>query len=391
MINQGSTNPVQYAVMNSDLAIYIHVPFCVRKCAYCDFNAYSGLGHLAAPFVDAVFTEIGRSQAAGCTAATIFFGGGTPTYLPSSDLSRILAAVSETFPIAADAEITAEANPTTADASRFREMRTAGFNRLSVGVQALDDRLLRAVDREHTAQEAEAAVHAARDAGFANVSIDLMFGLPGQSREDWDRTLDRALALETEHLSVYSLTIEPGTRFERLHAGGKLNLPIEEDDLWMFEHAIDRLTAAGYEHYEVSNYARPGYRAKHNLVYWANEEYAGFGPGAVSYLDGRRWTNEKLPTRYISRVRTNSELAIDEECLGAEAALAETLMVGLRLREGISCTAIRDRFGIDPLIHYTQILERLRQRGLMEITGDRLRLTHNGLLVANDVFLELLP
>jgi oxygen-independent coproporphyrinogen III oxidase len=376
--------------MSEDLAIYVHVPFCVRKCAYCDFNAYSGLGHLAQPFVAAVCREIAGSEAGGRPVRTIFFGGGTPTYLVSTDLEAILRSIRDTFDVRPDAEITAEANPTTVDAARFDQMRTAGFNRLSIGVQALDDRLLKAVDREHTALEAEEAVCAARAAGFMNVSIDLMFGLPGQSRDDWDRTLDRALALEPEHLSVYALTIEPGTRFERLHAGGKLALPVEDDEVWMFEHAIERLTAAGYEHYEVSNYAQPGFRAKHNLVYWANDEYAGFGPGAVSYLDGRRWTNEKLPARYIVKVKEGSSLTVDEERLDTGAALSETLMLGLRLRDGISLIPIADRFGIDPLTHFASTLSELQQRDLVELSGDRLRLTHAGLLVANDVFLALL-
>jgi oxygen-independent coproporphyrinogen III oxidase len=377
--------------MNQDLAIYVHVPFCVRKCAYCDFNAYSGLGHLARQYVHAVCEEIQRSAASGRAVRTIFFGGGTPTFLSSSDLTKILNSIRDTFKVRHDTEVTAEANPTTVDAGKFAEMRATGFNRLSIGVQALDDRLLRAVDREHSAEEAEAAVRAARSADFENVSIDLMFGLPGQSREDWDRTLDRALDLDTEHLSVYSLTIEPGTRFERLHAGGKLELPPESDDLWMFERAIERLTEAGYEHYEVSNYARPNFRARHNLVYWANEEYAGFGPGAVSYLAGRRWTNEKLPARYIKRVREDEILVIDEESLDQSASLAETMMLGLRLREGVDLSQIRARFGIDPLVHFSAALDKMRARSFIEFVGDRLRLTHAGLLVANDVFVELLP
>jgi putative oxygen-independent coproporphyrinogen III oxidase len=377
--------------MTEDLAIYIHVPFCVRKCAYCDFNAYSGLGHLAAPYVDAVCEEIRRSEAAGRNVGTIFFGGGTPTFLLAADLARIVSAVRDTFQVLPNAEITAEANPSTIDAERFAEIRAAGFNRLSIGVQAFDDRLLKAVDREHSADEAEAAFRAARQACFDTVSIDLMFGLPGQTRDDWDRTLDRALSLAPEHLSIYALTIEPGTRFERLHAGGKLSLTAEEDDLWMFERAIERLTAAGYEHYEVSNYALPGWRAQHNLVYWANGEYAGFGPGAVSYLRGRRWTNEKNPGRYIARVRESGSLVVDTECVGREVALAETLMLGLRLREGIAPAPLSRRFGIDPLEHYAVTFARLEARGLLEVLPDRLRLTHAGLLLANDVFLELLP
>jgi oxygen-independent coproporphyrinogen-3 oxidase len=377
--------------MPQDLAIYVHIPFCEKKCAYCDFNAYSGLGHLTGLFVDAICDEIRGSSAAGRSVRTIFFGGGTPTFLSAADLRRILDTIRAPFGIRPDAEITSEANPSTADAARFSEMREAGFNRLSIGVQAFDDRLLKAVDREHSAGEAERAVHSARNAGFANVSIDLMFALPRQTRYDWDATLDRALALSPEHLSVYALTIEPGTRFERLRAGGKLALPEEDDEVWMFERAIERLVGAGYDHYEVSNYARQGFRAKHNLVYWANEEYLGFGPGAVSYLDGLRWTNEKLPARYITKVRECSPLAIEEERLETAAALAETLMLGLRLREGMSLAPIRGRFGPESLDAYAPLFGRLEKQGQMAVEADRIRLTHEGLLLANDIFLQLLP
>jgi oxygen-independent coproporphyrinogen-3 oxidase len=373
------------------LSVYIHVPFCARKCAYCDFNAYSGLGSLTDAFTAALIREIATSDQRGRAAHTVFFGGGTPTYLCAEQLEAILAAVRDTFDVAPDAEITSEANPTSADSERFRAMREAGFNRLSIGVQAFDDRLLKAVDRDHSADEAEAAVRAAFAAGFGNLSVDLMFGLPGQTRADWTRSLDRAVALGVTHISAYSLTIEAGTRFERLHAGGKLALPDEDDDLWMFEHAIERLSAAGFEHYEVSNYARPGFRARHNLTYWRNEEYAGFGPGAVSYIGGRRWTTEKNPSRYIRKVTEGEDLAVESERLPLEGALAETLMMGLRLREGVVLGPLAERFGVDPRERYAAQLDRLRRRGWLEGKGDRIRLTHAGLLMANDVSAEFLP
>jgi oxygen-independent coproporphyrinogen-3 oxidase len=247
------------------------------------------------------------------------------------------------------------------------------------------------MDRTHSAQEAEKAIRAARRAGFDNLSLDLMFGLPGQTREDWDATLDRAIDLAIEHISVYSLTIEPGTRFERLHAGGKLTLPDEIDELWMYERAIARLTESGFEHYEVSNFARPGFQARHNLVYWRNAEYRGFGPGAVSYVAGRRWTNEKFPARYIRKVHESADLAVESECLDPAGALAETLMVGLRLRAGVAIAPLRARFGIDPLAHFAAPIARLQDRGWLQLSDDRLRLTHQGLLFANDAFLEFLP
>lgn len=373
------------------LSLYIHVPFCVKKCAYCDFNAYSGLGALAADYVACVLAEIAHAPEHGRRVPTVFFGGGTPTFLDAASLTAILDAIRTAFDLAPDAEITAEANPGTVDAAKFAAMRAAGFNRLSIGVQAFDDRLLRAVDREHSAREAAEAVGASRRAGFANVSIDLMFGLPTQTRADWEATLDRALALETEHLSLYALTLEPGTRFERLHAGGKLTLPGEEAELWMYERAIERLTAAGFDHYEISNFARPGFQARHNRVYWDNEEYLGFGPGAVSYVGGRRWTKERFPPRYVAKVRAGADLAVESECLAPDAALAETLTLGLRLREGVSLSRLQARFGVDPAAHFAAPLARLEAQGMVGQTGDRLRLTHRGLLFANDAAMEFLP
>jgi len=372
------------------LAVYVHVPFCVRKCSYCDFNAYSGLGSLAEGYVQSVRQEISQSAERGRHVSTVFFGGGTPTYLSGGQLAGILDDVRFTFAVDPDAEISAEVNPTTVDASKFAAMRAAGFNRLSIGVQSFDDRLLKLVDREHSADEAEEAVRAARYAGFENISIDLMFGLPQQTESDWDATLDRAIALGTEHLSLYALTIEPGTRFERMHAGGRLALPAEDAEVWMYEHAIDRLTGAGFKHYEVSNFAKPGYRARHNLVYWRNEEYAGFGPGAVSYLAGRRWTNEKHPSRYIAAVRSGHDLAIDSEELAPVAALSETLIQGLRLMDGISLSELGSRFEVDAQEHFAPAIQKLTTAGLLERSNDTVRLTHRGLLFANDVAIELL-
>lgn len=373
------------------LAIYVHVPFCVRKCSYCDFNAYSGMGDLAGAYVEAVLTEVSTAPEAGRRVGSVFFGGGTPTYLAAEQLAGILGAIHARFQVLPGAEITAEANPTTVDAGRFAAMREAGFNRISVGVQAFDDRLLKAVEREHSAREAECAVAAARTAGFENVSIDLMFGLPGQSLADWEATLQRAIDLGMKHVSTYALTLEPGTRFERLHKGGRLQLPDEDTELTMYEGAIERLTSGGFEHYEVSNFARQGFQSRHNLVYWRNEEYLGFGPGAVSYVDGRRWMKERHPAAYVEKVRGGVDLTVESEQLDPVGALSETLIQGLRLREGVSVSRLRERLGVDPLERFGEAISRLTVLGHLEHVGDALRLTHKGLLFANDVALKLLP
>ncbi|MCC6729514.1 MAG: radical SAM family heme chaperone HemW [Chthonomonadales bacterium] len=372
-------------------AVYVHVPFCARKCAYCDFNAYAGAEALIPAYVDALVREVDASVARACAAPTVYFGGGTPTLLEVEQAGALLAAVRRGFAVDPDAEITIEANPTSADAARFARLRALGFNRISIGVQAFDDGLLAAMDREHTGAEAERAVTAARAEGFGNVSIDLMFGFPGQSLAMWAQTLGRALELGTEHVSLYSLTVEPGTRFERLHAGGKLTLPPEEDQVRMYETAVETLTRAGLERYEVSSFARPGYEARHNMTYWRNEPYLGFGAGAVSYSGGTRWTSEKHPARYIARVRSGAPLAVTSETLDHRASAGETAMLGLRMARGLDLIALRRRYG-EPVT--TELLRRLDgavARGLVVLDATCARMTAAGFLLANEVAIDLLP
>ena len=383
----------------SPTAIYIHIPFCAKHCAYCDFNTYieKSQAAIVGQTTDAICRDIERTAAERRETAsqppieTVFFGGGTPTFLSGDQLAQILQTVRSHFPLAPDAEISSEANPGSSDAEKFAAMRRAGFNRLSVGVQAFDDTLLTALDRFHTAGEAETALTLARQAGFANLNLDLMFGLPKQNAAHWRATLERALALCVEHLSLYALTLEAGTRFERLYAGGKLELPSEDDELAMYESSIEILTAAGYEHYEVSNFARPGFRSRHNQVYWRNEAYFGFGPGAVSYVGGRRWKRERLPNRYAEKVEAGLDLSVESETLDADGSLGETLMLGLRLRDGLPLRRIRDRFGVEPLETFAPQIKNLNERGLLALRGDTLRLTHRGLLLANDALSAFLP
>ena len=387
------------SVIPRSVSIYIHIPFCAKHCAYCDFNTY--VERAQSPLVQATVAAIqrdiaqaGRDMAAQCgpiSVPTIFFGGGTPTFLQGEQLAAILRTVQDHFAVEPNAEISSEANPGSSDAAKFAAMREAGFNRLSIGVQSFHDELLVALDRFHTAGEAEHALQAAREAGFTNLNLDLMFGLPKQNLRLWEATLARALALGTEHLSLYALTLEPGTRFERMEAGGKLDLPDEDVELSMYERSIALLTAAGLEHYEVSNFARPGYRSQHNQVYWRNEEYLGIGPGAVSYLDGRRWKRERLPIRYNAKVEAGADLAAESECLNGEGALGETMMLGLRLRDGLPLQVVRARFGIEPLDRFASQIARLQTEGLITLAADTLRLTHRGLLFANDALGAFLP
>ncbi|MGC8669337.1 MAG: radical SAM family heme chaperone HemW [Chthonomonadales bacterium] len=367
------------------ISLYVHVPFCERRCAYCDFNTFAGLGRLTDAYVKAASSQIERSPERGRKVDTIFFGGGTPTFLAPLQLAKIMEAVRRNFAVEDGAEITSEANPGSGDGQRFAAMRRMGFNRISIGVQSFNDALLRKLGRIHTAEEARTAFHGARQAGFANVNLDLMFGLPAQSFQDWCATLEQAVCLGPEHLSVYALTIEPGTPFHKAAALGKLDLPDEQLQNDMYEWAIERLERAGYEHYEISNFALPGFRCRHNLNYWHNGEYLGFGPGAVSYLKGRRWKTEPDLTRYITKLAMGEDTATEQECLPPLQALGETLMVGIRLMDGVDLDALGRRFECDAHRILGDALFELERAGLVERSAGRVHLTRRGLLFADDV------
>ena len=378
--------------MNDSVAgIYVHIPFCARKCGYCDFNAYSGYKDgTKARYVDALCREIAQRAERATRVPTIFFGGGTPTTLSAGDLERILATVKASFAVEADAEVSVEANPGDASLEYLAALRAAGFNRLSFGVQTFDDRLLRTIDRLHTGDDARRAVAAARAAGFENLSIDLMFGLPRQTLADWERALDAALGLRIPHLSLYGLIVEERTPFWARRERGKLPLPTEDTEATMFAQAIEAATGAGYAHYEVSNYALPGYECRHNQTYWRNEEYFGFGAGAVGYRNGVRTTNVRLPTRYIETVCATGTAFEDEERLNPEETMGETMMVGLRLRRGVDLKEFAARFGVRAEAFFADEIARYTSMGLLETHDCYLRLTDRGLFFASDVMADFL-
>lgn len=366
---------------------YVHIPFCVRKCAYCDFNSFSGYTDSSvARYVAALKTEIRRSHGRTTPVDTIFFGGGTPTAIPASDEADLLQAVLQSLPVAPGAEITTEANPGTMDVAHLEVLRAAGFNRISFGVQSFDAGLLKTLDRIHTADEARRAVSAARTAGFENVSVDLMFALPRQTHKQWQDTLDEAFALGTDHISLYNLIVEEGTGFFTLQQKGRLPLPDEDTAADMFTMAIETAARHGFVQYEISNFARPGFQCAHNIHYWRNEPYYGFGCGAASYLDGARRMNIKSPAKYADAVEREDDLSADVEILDDEATMAETMMLGLRLTgEGVDCARFAARFGVDPRVRYAAEVKKFSDRGLLEITGDNLRLTGKGVFLGNEV------
>ncbi len=372
------------------VSIYVHIPFCAKRCAYCDFNTYAWRGAIVRDTLEAIRLSIERAEEPDVVVPTIFFGGGTPSFPDPELIVRLLDAVRSRFRVLPDAEISIEVNPGTVDRARYATLRQAGFNRLSLGVQAFDDNLLQTLGRIHTANEAIRSYDAARQAGFQNVNIDLMFALPGQTLEQWRKSLRTAVSLQPEHISCYALTVEPNTPFFRLRERGLLPLPDEDTELKMYLHTIRALTRAGYEHYEISNFARPGYRCQHNMVYWRNEQYLGFGPGAVSYRHGRRWKTISNPRHFVQAVRNGLPLVEEEERLGADASLGETIMLMLRLRDGVDVHALEERYGVNLAQRYAHHLQRLQRLRLLEVTPERWRITSKGLPIANTVCAEFL-
>jgi len=380
------------------LSLYLHIPYCAQKCAYCDFNSYAGsILEDQIAYVAALEAEMRRYAAdprvAGRPIVTAFAGGGTPTLLPSRLLAQVLAKAREIFPFAADAEVSVEANPGTVDfaGDKLRAAFAAGANRLSFGVQAFQDELLQRLGRVHSVAEVERAVAAARAAGFRNLNLDLMYGLPGQGVNDWRETLEHALALAPEHISAYSLIIEEGTAFHVEWERGRLEVPDEAVEEEMFHLVRATLGAAGYEQYEVSNFARPGYRSRHNQVYWRNEEYLGLGAGAHSYLNGERFWNIRLPQTYVRRLKAGQSPVEGGEQLDAPGAMAETMMMGLRLLDGVEEERFATRFGRPLGEVYGPVLSRLQRDGLLEQAGAAWRLTARGLRLGNQVWAEFLP
>ena len=395
--------------MSDCRSLYVHVPFCRSKCAYCDFNSYAGQEGLIPAYVDALLREAAAwsEAAAADTLDTVYLGGGTPSLLPLSEMQRLMTGLRGSFTFAADAEVSLEANPESVDLPYLRGLRELGFNRLSIGVQSFDDRELRFLGRVHDAATAAAAYAAARQASFANVSLDLIFGLPGQRPAQWRRSLEKALSLEPEHLSLYALTVEEETPLAKRIAAGESRAPDDDAQAWMYAWSEEALALTGYEHYEISNWARPGRRCRHNLTYWQSDPYLGLGAGAHSYLGGCRFANEKRPESYIERVEalTPSKGRADGppidpaempqvtfiERLDAATALADAVILGLRLTEGISLEAFEQRSGTDLEERYSGEIADLSALGLLERVDGFLRLTERGRLLANEAFQRFLP
>ncbi|HCJ35133.1 MAG TPA: coproporphyrinogen III oxidase [Ktedonobacter sp.] len=391
-----TTEPIQQLL--ETISLYLHIPFCHTRCHYCDFNTYAGILPLREPYVRALLTEIGM---AGTVAQlpdgkprrsrTIFFGGGTPSLLSVSQISRILNACYTNFAVDEDAEITLEANPGTLSQEQLIGLRVAGINRLSMGAQSFDAELLKALGRIHSPKDITKAVHDARVAGFPSINVDFMFGLPGQTMSHWRETIDRALDLHIEHLSLYSLIIEEGTPFYTWTHEGRITPGDEDLCADMYEYADERLQEAGYKNYEISNWSLPGFQSRHNLTYWHNLPYLGMGAGAYSSFGGRRFSDVRDPVEYIRLLKTHQWPEAESETIDKAQAMSETAFLALRTAQGLHLPTFEQRFAIP----FTQFVgDRLRfveEAGLLEREPDRLRLSKRGRLLGNEVFLRLLP
>ncbi len=371
-----------------DVGVYLHIPFCQVRCSYCDFNTYAGLGHLVDQYVAALCAEIGTVEGRP-GAVSIYFGGGTPSLLSGERLAQIIAACRHAFTVA-EAEITIEANPGTVSEESLRAMRSLGINRLSLGIQSFDDAMLRVLDRLHDAAQARDAASAARRAGFDNISLDFMYGLPGQTVDHWRDTLAQAIDLRPEHLSLYALTLEENTPMAGRVARHELILP-GDSAADMYESAESMLDAAGYVHYEISNWASTeATRSRHNSLYWQRQPYFGFGAGAHSFDGETRYSNVLHPRDYIARIQAGQSARAGSETITPEMARSETMFLGLRLlQEGVSAEQFAARHGQSLDVFAPRIAE-LVDLGLLERVGSRIRLTPRGRLLSNQVFIRFL-
>ncbi|MCX5869197.1 MAG: radical SAM family heme chaperone HemW [Deltaproteobacteria bacterium] len=378
--------------MTEPSSLYIHIPFCVSKCPYCSFVSWPGMDSLHQRYVAALLREAEwlRQNTSTQPLSTLFLGGGTPTILAGKELAAIVTACKGLFGFTHQAEISIEANPKTIDLEKLTLLRRSDINRLSIGVQSLQDKELQLLGRPHSADDAITAVRLARAAGFDNISLDLMYGTPGQDHKSWQQSLEQALSLAPDHLSLYELTVEQGTPYYQQLDQGLLDLPDEEELA-----AMDQITAtlcrqAGLVQYEISNYARSGYECRHNINYWQNGPYLALGAGAVSCLEGRRQQKTSDPRLFCEQIESGQSVVQEEECLEPAASFRETVIMGLRMNQGVSKERLQRRYEMELNDCYGKtLIRRLVDQGLLEMTATHLRLTARGRIFANQVMAEL--
>jgi oxygen-independent coproporphyrinogen III oxidase len=379
------------------VSIYIHFPFCLKKCLYCSFNSVAESHFPPERYVTALIREMELCRAnlgQPVVAHTLYFGGGTPSLMDPGLIGAIVDSAADLFSLVSGAEITLESNPGALTLERLSGYRSCGVNRISLGVQSFHDAFLQRLGRVHSVEQAVEAFAAARGAGFDNIGVDLINSLPGQTVQMWEEDLRKAVDLQPEHISVYGLTVEDGTPFAEMEKDGSLILPDEDDAAVMFEKSAEILCEAGFEQYEIANFARPGFRSRHNQGYWLGYNYLGFGAGAHSFMRetgfGVRWRNPDDIEAYRQPVM-NGELPWLERCvLTSKQAIQERLFLGLRLREGVDLEAFRTEFGVTVAEKYGREYSSLLDRGILEIQNGRLRIADQSLIIANEIFLRFM-
>ena len=387
-----------------ELGMYVHIPFCKQKCNYCDFVSYCNKDYLIEEYMKWLILELkeatggielGREYKADepVEISTIYIGGGTPSYIPSKYIKEMVKTIRKEYPlINRDIETTIEVNPGTVNNEKLQDYFTAGINRLSIGMQAMQNKLLHTLGRIHTVEDFLQTYHIARKIGFSNINIDIMFGLPDQTMADLEETIRKGIELQPEHISLYSLSIEEGTKFDVMEKEGKLNLPSEELERRMYWKAKEILEEAGYVHYEISNFAKEGFFSQHNMDCWNQKEYMGFGVSAHSYTDGMRFSNIESVEEYIenneNEMEENNEIFHEEQT--KQSMMKEYMMLGLRKLEGISKEAFFKKFEEDLFILFQKEIGKLEEKELVEIQEENVRLTKKGLDFANVVFAEFI-
>lgn len=375
-----------------NLSIYIHVPFCKKKCYYCDFSSYSGKENLIKEYIIALKEEIilYAEEIEKYNIQTIFLGGGTPSVLKSSQIEEIMDCIKENYNISKTAEISIELNPESMDIDKLKTYYNTGINRLSIGLQACQDHLLKKLGRLHNYEDYLKNLKCARDVGFTNISTDLMFALPGQKIEDWYETLENIINLEIPHISTYSLIIEEGTLFYQWEKSGNISRLTEDLELRMYHDAIKYLKSKNYTHYEISNFAKPGFQSKHNKIYWQNLNYIGLGSGAHSYFKDQRFNNFVDIETYIHHINLNKKPIENIIDISRKDEISETMFLGLRMMEGISIDKFQKRFNESPFDIYEKQFLDLKKKGLLSWDEKHIYLTKKGIDLANIVFQEML-
>ena len=376
-----------------ELGIYIHIPFCKQKCFYCDFCSFANKNEMQEKYVEAVINEIKNIiHKEKYTVTTIYFGGGTPSILNPKYIKNILQEIESSFKILDDAEITIEINPGTVNEEKLKKYKEYGINRLSIGLQSANDKILKKIGRIHDYKQFEETFFYARKCGFKNINVDLMIGLPTQTIEDVKQTLEKIIQKNPEHISVYSLIIEKGTIIEKLINENKLQLPDEETERIMYWTVVNELKENGYNQYEISNFSKKTYESKHNTNCWKQKQYIGLGTSAHSYLNKKRYSNTNNIVEYIKNIQENNiskNITIHEEQT-EESTMNEYMLLGLRMIQGININEFKQKFKTDPTIKYKKILEKLQKENLIQITKTSIKLTKQGIDFGNIVWEEFI-